>query len=136
MDDVSARTGFAEIASIAGPGDHPLDVAIDFGRHHGVGPGSGFLIYGYGPDIVQPNTGEPFGPMDLVRERGEVVPVEETLATIRSIERNDLRLAKLGARQMGARQMCALADPLTNDETPPALLPFDGVRVGDVARPL
>jgi hypothetical protein len=96
MSDVKAETRLAKVVHIADPGfaPGPLEIVINRGLRQGVKPGDRFLVFGIGPHITDPDTGEDLGQLELVRGRGEVVHVQEHLATICTLERRRTRPAK------------------------------------------
>ncbi|WP_146101802.1 hypothetical protein [Rhodopila globiformis] len=93
MNDVKAETRLAKVVHIAAPGfaPGPLEVVIDRGAQPGVQSGDRFLMFGLGPHITDPDTGKDLGQLEIVRGRGEVVHVQENLATIRTLERRRTR---------------------------------------------
>ena len=62
------------------------NVAINRGSVHGVKVGDTYLIYAIGPDIIDPETDESLGPLEVVRGRAVVRHVQEKISTLESIE--------------------------------------------------
>ena len=85
MSDVRTETRLAKVVHIVEHGfAGPLEVVINRGSHQGVKLGDKFLVFGIGPRIIDPDTHDDLGELELVRGRGEVVHVQEHLATLRS----------------------------------------------------
>jgi hypothetical protein len=141
MTDVKAETRLAKVVHVADPGfaPGPLEIVINRGSRQGVKPGDRFLVFGMGPHITDPDTGEDLGQLELVRGRGEVVHVQEHLATIRTLERRRTRPAKRIIRDPIRQQMMAgLSGPAVIEEelSPETEVPFEAVQLGDLAKPI
>lgn len=137
MSEVKAETRLAKIVHLGDPGyaEGPLEVVINQGARQGVKLGDRFLVFGIGPHIVDPDTHEDLGELELVRGRGEVVHVQEHLATLRSVERRRTRPAKRVIREAGLG--FSLRGNVVEEElAPEAEVPFDAVRLGDLAKPI
>lgn len=61
-------------------------VAINRGSEHGVKVGDTYLIYSIGPDIIDPETEESLGSLEVVRGRATVRHVQPKISTLESIE--------------------------------------------------
>lgn len=61
-------------------------VVINRGSVHGVKKTHRFLIYALGEELMDPETQESLGVLEIVRGVGEVVHVQEKISTVRSIE--------------------------------------------------
>jgi hypothetical protein len=118
---------------------------VNRGASHGLQLGDRFLIFGIGPHINDPETGEDLGTLELVRGQGEVVHVQEKMATIRSIERRRTRPARRIIRESAnsatavARALGIISSPLNVIEeeiAPETEVPFDSVQLGDYAKPI
>jgi hypothetical protein len=151
MSDVKAETRLAKVVHIADPGfaPGPLEIVINRGSRQGVKPGDRFLVFGIGPHITDPDTGEDLGQLELVRGRGEVVHVQEHLATIRTLERRRTRPAKRIIHQAGRQTMSDLIDAIRaqamfgsaanvieEELSPENEVPFEAVQLGDFAKPI
>jgi len=143
MSDVALRTTLATVVHVVD--DYaPTEVVINWGASQGVKLGDRFLVFGEGPRISDPGTGRDLGQLELVRGRGEVVHVQDRMATIRTIERRRTRPAKRIVREGGGLMaryiggiMPSAPDRIVEEEIPPETdLPFDAVRVGDLAKPI
>lgn len=112
----------------------PFEVVINRGARDGVQPGERFLVFGYGPELVDLDTGGNLGRLELVRGRAEVVHVQDQMATLRSLERRQTRPRRRVFRPAGG---IVAAAQLVEEEVPPdETVGFEGVRVGDLAKPI
>jgi hypothetical protein len=144
MSDVQTETRLAKVVHIADPGFGtmnfgPLEVVINHGARQGVKVGDRFLVFGIGPRISDPDTGEDLGEIELVRGRGEVVHVQEHLATIRTLERRRLGPPRRIVREaVGALSMAAgvRGKVIEEELAPEAEVPFEAVCLGDLAKPI
>jgi hypothetical protein len=146
MSDALTETKLAKVVHVVEPAGTyaPLEVVINRGSRQGVKLGDRFLVFGKGPHIADPDTGADLGELELVRGRGEVVHVQDRLATVRTIERRRTRPAKRITRE-GAGYMAhyigAIVPPgpdrVVEEEIPPDTeLPFEAVQLGDFAKPI
>jgi hypothetical protein len=142
MSDLATETRLARVVHVVDPDSTyaPVEVVINRGAHNGVKLGDRFLVIGEGPHITDPETGEDLGQLELVRGRGEVVHVQDHMATIRSIERRRTRPAKRITREaFGGALSVGLGVPgrvIEEELAPEAEMPFEAVRLGDLAKPI
>jgi len=152
MSEVVIETRLAKVVYVIDPdiGAAPIEVAINRGALDGVKPGDRYLVFGEGPTIRDPDTGADLGQLELVRGRGEVVHVQDHLATIRSIERRRERPAKRVVREtargpgiasfapMGALNSAyaRMGTVIEEELAPEVTIPFEHVRLGDQAKPI
>jgi hypothetical protein len=148
MSDVKAETRLAKVVHIADPGfaPGPLEIVINGGAQQGVQPGDRFMVFGLGPRITDPDTGKDLGQLEIVRGRGEVVHVQEHLATVRTLERRRPRPAKRIIREPGRQLMSDLigmpgvfgssAGVIEEEISPETEVPFEAVQRGDLAKPI
>ena len=59
---------------------------LNRGSEHGVKNGDRYLIFGIGPEILDPETKTSLGALEIVRGRAAVVHVQEKMCTVRTIE--------------------------------------------------
>jgi hypothetical protein len=129
MDEVSVTADLAKVVHVVDAQYLPFEVIINRGARHGLKVGDRFLVFGIGPEISDPDTGENLGRIELVRGRGEVIHVQDKLATLRSIEQSRGRRGK-----RITRQYTSFIGPTVEEEIPPEQLPFEGISLGDIAR--
>ena len=147
MSEVKAETRLAKIVHIVDPGymRAPLEAVINRGSVQGVKAGDRFVVFGIGPHIADPDTGEDLGVLELLRGHGEVVHVQEHLSTIRTTERRRTRPAKRITREPGWGTSAALQAavgrlglvPVIEEElSPETEVLFESVQLGDLAKPI
>ena len=61
-------------------------VVINRGKDQGVKQGDTYLIYSLGPELVDPDTSESLGMLELIRGRAIVRHVQEKVSTLETIE--------------------------------------------------
>jgi hypothetical protein len=81
------------------------EVVINLGAEDGVKESDEFVVFAQGEEVMDPDTGESLGILEIVRGEALVKHVQPKITTLRSKQ---------------------------GEESSPA--PFDGVRVGDLAR--
>ncbi len=141
MSDLATETRLAKVVHVVDPNATyaPVEVVINRGARNGVKLGDRFLVVGEGPRITDPETGEDLGQLELVRGRGEVVHVQDHMATIRTIERRRTRPAKRIIRESFGALSLTLGGPgkvIEEELAPEAEMPFEAVRLGDLAKPI
>lgn len=62
-------------------------VVINRGKKQGVRLGERYLIYSLGPNIKDPDTGNPLGQLEVVKGRGRVIHAMDNMATIETESR-------------------------------------------------
>jgi hypothetical protein len=144
MSDAVVQSRLAKVVHVIDPdmAYAPIEVVINRGLADGVKTGDRFLVFGDGPMINDPDTGKELGQLEVVRGRGEVVHVQEHLATIRSIERRRERPAKRVFHEAPRGVMAGLINnpyprtgPVVEEEfAPEVTIPFQHVRLGDQAK--
>lgn len=73
----------AVVASIL---DGGLRVVINKGRNAGIERGDQFLVFHRGPEIIDPETKESLGTLELLRGRGKITQVEDKFSVLESLE--------------------------------------------------
>lgn len=136
MSDVTSRVELATVVHVVDPRS-PFDLIINGGARDGVKPGHRFLVFGYGPEVTDPDSGENLGRIELVRGRGEIVHVQDHLSTIRSIERRPEHRGRRVIRDTTAiRLMLGRGHVIEGDWPAEDEVPFRDVFVGDLAKPI
>jgi hypothetical protein len=69
MSDVKTDFRLAKVVHITSP----FEVVINHGQSDFVKPGDRFVIFGEGPQIRDPDSGQDLGTLELVRGQGEVI---------------------------------------------------------------
>ena len=112
-------------------------VVINRGSVDGVRLGQRFLVYGIGPVITDPETGTSLGKLEMLRGTGEVVHIQERMATIestsrRAIEKRTRTEAPLG----GLLSYGQFLPPSVEVTSEPEMVPFELPEEGDFAKPI
>jgi hypothetical protein len=137
MSDVKVETRLAKVVHFPNPGyaEGPLEVLINRGSREDIKSGDRFLVFGLGPHIKDPDSGADLGELEVVRGRGVDVHVREHLATLRTMERRRTRPAKRIRREtFGALSLAAGGNVIEEELAPEEEIPFEAVRLGDLAK--
>jgi hypothetical protein len=107
--------------------------AINRGSEHGVSMGDRYIVYGLGREILDPETGESLGVLEIVRGRGKVTHVQPRLATLETYlreERPGKRIIKRNTwlHSIGGDQVEEIGDTIQTV--------FEGIETGDYAKPV
>ena len=134
MSDVTSRVELAKVIHVV-DSRSPFDLIINRGARDGVKPGHRFLIFGYGPEVTDPDSGENLGRIELVRGRGEIVHVQDHLSTIRSIERRPEHRGRRVIRDTTAIGLALRRGHVIEEDWPAEeKVPFRDVAIGDLAK--
>lgn len=115
-------------------------VVINAGASKGVSIDKQLLIVGLGDDIIDPDTNESLGQLEIVRGKGRVIHVQERMATLQSAEyekqpeiKEIKRVSTSGQSALAA--MFGPQETVTESIKPtaPVSKPFANVQVGDFA---
>lgn len=99
-------------AKVAATVAHVIDefkVVINRGSDQGVKVGDTYLIYAIGPDLIDPETNESLGPLEIVRGRAVVRHVQEKVATLETIEFDETPGRRKIIKRDGANSIVALS---------------------------
>lgn len=58
------------------------NLVINSGKSNGVYENQEFLIYGVGEEIIDPDTGESLGNLEVVKGKAKVIHVQDSMATL------------------------------------------------------
>ena len=105
--------------------DLRFTLALNIGEVDGVKTDDKYMVYGIdeGP-IIDPETGEDLGALEIVKGRGKVILVQEKMCIIKSIAVKKIR--KSPSEIMGVPHY------FDSDRTEP--VPFDNPQIGDYAK--
>lgn len=127
----------AKVVYLADAEYGPYELAINRGSRDGIKLGQKYHVFGYGPELNDPDTGESLGRIELVRGRGEIVHVQDHIATLRSIERRPERRGKRIIRDSSIAALVQGRGPIVEEEWPAdEMVPFVNVSVGDLVKPI
>jgi len=142
MSDLTTRTALAKVVYVvdkrfAGA----FEIVIDRGSQDGVNVGDRFLVFGLGPVLADPDTGEKLGTLEVVRGRAIVSHVQPRIATLRSTEkRRRFGTTRRVVREVGGSSLLnGLGSNRVIEEQIPEVdedVPFADVSVGDFAKPI
>lgn len=100
-------------------------IVINAGRAAGVKIGQQFLIYKIGDEVFDPDTKLSLGRVEIIKGKGEVIHVQESMATLQTTEKHEIK--RLPAGLLGL----SLAASFEVTREPKA---FINPEVGDFAR--
>lgn len=106
-------------------------VVINRGAEDGVEIGQTFLVYYIADEVVDPETNESLGNLELVRGRGAATHVQPRMSTIRSTTKHPgktVRKRNLGLLNIGTE--------VIEESGGGTVMPFEDVDVGDKAKPI
>lgn len=113
----------------------PFKVVINVGEKHGIVNGQRILIYGLTKDpVIDPDTGEYLGHIEIVRGIGQVSHVQERISTVDCIEKETKGRRIVRDKMGGFSALMGHSPEETIYEN--NIKPFDGVQISDYARPL
>ena len=114
-------------------------VAINRGSNDGVNLGDKFSIYGVSEDeIIDPDSGESLGKLEIFKGSGEVINVQKTMATIMSTEKKPLRKEIFTQKSTFINPLNPISLTPTQKivEFPEENLPFREPIYGDKVKPI
>lgn len=110
----------------------PYQLVINGGEDAGLKKGQRVLVYGIGEMIKDPETGEDLEQIEIVRGTGEVVHLQEKIATIES-DMSEERPVTI-KRKSGYGAMASVFGDTEETEINRNDVPFDDPQVGDSIR--
>ncbi|MBK6688335.1 MAG: hypothetical protein IPG45_27920 [Deltaproteobacteria bacterium] len=116
-------------------------VTINRGSLDGVKLDHRYLVYELGrDDIIDPESGESLGRLEIVKGTGIVIHVQERMSTIqsdRTAKSSSRRIVRRPSKAMQSLLSIAAGFPQEEEELqnlPPSELPFDSPKKGDHAK--
>ena len=109
-------------------------VAINRGFRDGIKVGQRFLVFGLGNEIHDPDSGKSLGLLEIVRGKGQVIHVQEKMATIECTDKVVTQLRKRASRANPYRGLGFSQPEEIHDQVKE--LAFRGVLKGDFAKPI
>jgi len=115
-------------------------VVINKGSDAGVKAGQRFLIFAFGEDIIDPDTGESLGKLEIVKGTGRVTHCQSAMATVSSDMTTSARRTIRRKANPAFRGILSAMEPLYSQEVEESLpeqkVSFDDPKIGDVAKPI
>lgn len=119
--------------------NNKFTIVMNKGSEHGVKIGDRFLVIGLGQSIIDPDTQEELGRLEIVRGKVDVTHVQEKIATARSCEFekfSDVKeIKKVTSRGIGGlASLMGPQDTVTESIKPGGeeLKELDGAQIGDL----
>ncbi|MDA1783422.1 hypothetical protein PDL07_12090 [Bacillus cereus] len=106
-------------------------VVINRGSLDGINEDIFYLVYELGEEILDIDTGESLGKLEIVKGRGKVVHVQEKMAILESVNYStpsQKTIRKKSPYNFGT----SYNEEVITDE--PRLLPFERVQIGDIVK--
>ena len=119
-------TVFGKVLHVIDRGYDDYEVVINKGGNDGISPNDRFLIYAIGEELFDPDTGENLGRLEIVKGIAKPKHIQEKVTTLISAEYQQPTIRKVRAK-LGEEEIM---------ESPPQVIPFKGVRVGDLVKPM
>jgi hypothetical protein len=116
-------------------------IVIDRGMEDGVKDGDVFLVYALGEEIIDPDTKENYGKLEIVKGRAIVEHTQERIATLKS-SKTVLPDKKVIYRKPIGKTfglLSALGGAMETKEEvhgEEEILPFENVKIGDLVKPI
>lgn len=116
-------------------------LVLNKGGRDGIKVGQRFLIYSIGDEILDPDTKESLGILEIVKGTGRVIHLQEKMATIGSDMKSSpfrtVRRVKdidpLGIRAI-SRALGGSTTQEIEEQLPPEKIPFEEQKIGDIAK--
>jgi hypothetical protein len=110
-------------------------LVINKGSDDGVKDGQRFLVYAFGEDIADPDTGLLLGKLEIVKGTGRATHVQSKIATISSDMKSSARRTIRKKPNPIFRNLIAdFAFQEVEEVLPGDSMPFESVAVGDLAK--
>jgi hypothetical protein len=115
------------------------NVVINIGSNEGIKRGNRFIIFGVGDEIIDPDSKESLGKLEIVRGEGIVVHVQEKMCIVRSDEYvSEPPTTEIRTYQNPLRGLTYLGRTTEEKKViksgKKTLIEFRGVEEGDMAR--
>lgn len=111
-------------------------VVINRGRDHGIEPGQRFQLYEEGEEIIDPETSESLGSLEIIKGTGKAVHVQAKMTTISSdMKTSPSKTIRRDPTGLGSILGASLARSFQEEEIlPPITIDFDEPKIGDLVR--
>ncbi len=132
LEALEARPFPAKVASVL----DPTHLVINRGGKDQVAIGKRFIVFGIGPEIIDPETSKSLGSVELVRGTGRVVHVQDSQATIESDKMEPARRRIIKSPTFNPWKTTFDMGQEEIIESSSVAEAFNEPRVGDFARPI
>lgn len=124
-----------KVVEVLNPND-PREVVVNRGTAHSVFDGQRVVVFARGKEVVDPDTGDSLGTLEILRGRGEVVHTQEKMCTIRCTEMRRVQKERLRKKIPGVlNSLSAVIEPFEYvTDAVETEVPFENVKVGDLVR--
>ncbi|MFC4725816.1 hypothetical protein AB6B38_10395 [Glycocaulis abyssi] len=112
-------------AKVAHVLDGDLDVVLNVGKEDGVSIGNIFVIFSLGGEILDPDSKESLGRLEIIKGRGRITHAQGKISTLRSSS---------VARQKRTVGSGLLSGLLTDNVEESIEIPFESPEIGDFAK--
>lgn len=117
------------------------ELVINAGSNKGITEGSRFLVYSLGKEVVDPDTNESLGKLEIIKGIGKVIHVQEKMSTIKSTELQKPATRRITKETptfdpMFANRFWGIpqSEKIITEEETPTLKPFNDPQVGDFVK--
>jgi hypothetical protein len=128
VEKVNATDVFGKVVRVAERGYEDYEVVINKGENDGISPNDRFLIYAMGEELFDPDTGENLGRLEIVKGIAKPKHIQEKTTTLVSAEYYPPRKRIIKRNNFDFSREDEII------ESPPEVVPFKGVRVGDLVK--
>ena len=115
-------------------------IVIDRGLEDGVKNGDIFLVYALGEEIMDPDTKENYGKLEIVKGRAIVEHIQARIATLKSCKTITPDKKVVYKKPIQNNTLWAIMSGLTETKEEiigeARIVPFDGVKEGDLVKPI
>lgn len=126
-EEITARQFPAVVSRIV----DEYTIVINRGSDDDIRKGQKFLVYGIDDEVIDPETNESLGHLEIVRGRGVITHLQQKMATLKSDEKLPSKVIK--KRNLG---LLSMGTEIIEESENNTLLPFDDPEINDKAKPL
>jgi hypothetical protein len=130
INDLTASTKYGALPRVVQVLDE-YKIVINKGIDDEVEEGDNYLIFALGDEIVDPETKENLGRLEVVRGKARVIHVQERLSTLKSTDRTDSggrkRVVRSGIGFLGSSE---IIEDIQEQDSPLTAV------IGDYAKPI
>lgn len=115
-------------------------IVINRGSADNIKKGDTFLIYSIGKEIIDPDSGESLGKLEIVKGKASVLHIQEHITTLKSsqiILPDKKIIYKKPLKNVGFLSfVTGIEETKEEIQGEEEILPFDNVQVGDLVKPI